>query len=34
VLIVPLVAVLMVSDYVSYRRIFHRNERLADLPQV
>ena len=33
ILVVPLTAVLMVSDYVSYRRIFHRNERLTDLPQ-
>ena len=33
ILIVPFVAILMVSDYVSYRRIFHRNERLTDLPQ-
>jgi hypothetical protein len=32
ILLVPLTAVLMVSDYVSYRRIFHRNERLSDLP--
>ncbi len=32
-LVVPLTAVLMVSDYVAYRRIFHRNERLTDLPQ-
>ena len=29
---VPLAAVFMVGDYVSYRRIFHRNERLTDLP--
>jgi hypothetical protein len=31
-LVVPLTAVLMVSDYVAYRRIFHRSERLSDLP--
>jgi hypothetical protein len=28
IVLVPLVAVLMVSDYVSYRRVFHRSERL------
>ena len=28
VMAVPLTAVLMISDYVSYRRVFHREERL------
>ena len=26
---VPLTAILMISDYVSYRRIFHRNEQIG-----
>ena len=29
VMAVPLTAVLMISDYVSYRRVFHREERVA-----
>jgi hypothetical protein len=30
-LAVPLSAIIMISDYVSYRRVFHRNERLTPL---
>jgi hypothetical protein len=26
--VVPLMAIYMISDYVSYRRVFHRSERL------
>jgi len=29
IMAVPLTAVLMISDYVSYRRVFHREERVA-----
>ncbi len=29
VIAVPLTAVLMISDYVSYRRVFHRDENIA-----
>ncbi len=29
VVAVPLTAVLMISDYVSYRRVFHRDEKVA-----
>jgi hypothetical protein len=28
VALVPVTAIVMISDYVSYRRVFHRNERL------
>ena len=34
VIAVPLIAVLMISDYVSYRRIFHREERLQPTTRV
>ena len=29
IMAVPLTAVLMISDYVSYRRVFHRDEQIA-----
>jgi hypothetical protein len=31
IMAVPLTAVLMISDYVSYRRVFHREERVEPL---
>jgi hypothetical protein len=31
---VPITAIVMTSDYVSYRRVFHRNERLTPLSNV
>jgi hypothetical protein len=29
ILAVPLLAIAMISDYVSYRRVFHSNEEIA-----
>lgn len=30
--LVPVTAIMMISDYVSYRRVFHRSERLQMVP--
>jgi hypothetical protein len=34
IMAVPLTAVLMISDYVSYRRVFHRDERVETAARV
>jgi hypothetical protein len=34
VIAVPLTAVLMISDYVSYRRVFHRDEKIERVSAI